>query len=310
MPSGTTWSTSNPMRVQLLEPGADLNARYARANGLHFYRETVLGRDIYSGESPDVICHELGHAILDALKPQLFHVASTEAGAFHESFGDMSAILCALQLPSVRAKVLEETEGRINVNSRLSRLAEQLGWGIRQLSPTTVDRDSLRNAANRFFYRPPDLLPPSAPANLLSKEVHSFSRVFTGAFLNALAGMFTATGAPHEANLSAVSRDMGQLLVDAVHAATVAPGYFAQVAAAMVQADRARFGGTYRSSLTRSFMERGILSVDSAMALESEPVPSVVGAQAAGMSATLEGASTVLAYEGAQDDDAYSLGLG
>jgi hypothetical protein len=44
-----------------------------------------------------VVCHELGHAILDALKPQLFNVASTEAGAFHEAFGDISAILCALQ---------------------------------------------------------------------------------------------------------------------------------------------------------------------------------------------------------------------
>jgi len=94
------------MRVRLLEAEPDLNAFYVRTSGLHFYRRTVLGRDIYSGESPDVVCHELGHAILDALKPQLFHVAATEASAFHESFGDMSAILCALQLSSVRTKVI------------------------------------------------------------------------------------------------------------------------------------------------------------------------------------------------------------
>jgi hypothetical protein len=309
LPAGTTWSTSNPMNVRLLESQPELNAYYSRASGLRFYRQTVAGRDVYSGESPDVVCHELGHAILDAVKPQLFHVASSEAGAFHESFGDMSAMLCALQLPSMRAKVLTETSGRLNVNSRLSRVAEQLGWGIRQLSPTAVDRDSLRNAANRFFYRRPDQLPPSAPSNLLSRQVHSFSRVFTGAFLDALAWMFAATGAPDEANLLAVSRDMGQLLADGVHTARVAPAYFSEVAAAMVQADRVRFAGRYRSALTRAFMDRGILAVDSAMALENAPLPQVQPAQPAGMAAPPIGTS-VLTYETVSFDDAYALGQG
>src|SRR5262249_13348738 len=161
------------------------------------------------------------HAILDALKPQLFDAASTEVAAFHESFGDMSGILCALQLPPERQKVLTETQGHLNVNSRLSRLAEQLGWGIRQLALTAVESDCLRNAANRFFYRKPSQLPSQAPASQLSAEVHSFSRVFTGAFLDALAGMLQVLGAATEANLLAVSRVMGQLLVDGVHTARV-----------------------------------------------------------------------------------------
>src|SRR5262249_27765546 len=148
LPPQTRWSTNSvPMRVSLVS-GQDLNAFYARNAGLRFFQETVRNLQIFSGESPDVVCHELGHAVLDALKPQLFNAASTEVASFHESFGDMSAILCALQLPSVREKVLQETQGRLNVNSRLSRLAEQLGWGIRQLSPTAVDPDCLRNAAN------------------------------------------------------------------------------------------------------------------------------------------------------------------
>src|SRR5437762_11317133 len=108
----------------------------------------------------------------------------------------MSAILSALQVTSLRGKVLDETGGRLNVNSRLSRLAEQLGWAIRQLSPTAVDGDCLRNAANRFFYVDPNALPPSAPSTELSSEVHSFSRIFTGAFLDALSRMLTTVGAP------------------------------------------------------------------------------------------------------------------
>src|SRR5262249_34933031 len=159
------------------------NANYTRAFGLRFFHQKVQDFHIYTSESPDIVCHELGHAILDALRPELFNAANTETAAFHESFGDMSAILCALHVPSIRQTVLAEPGGRLNVNSRLSRVGEQLGWGIRQLSPTAVDRDCLRNAANRFFYERPDRLPASAPADLLSTEEHSFSRVFTGAFL-------------------------------------------------------------------------------------------------------------------------------
>jgi hypothetical protein len=40
-----------------------------------------------------------------------------------------------------------------------------------------------------------------------------------------------------------VSRDIGQLLIDAIHGAPITAAYFSQVAAAMIQADQARFGG-------------------------------------------------------------------
>jgi hypothetical protein len=313
LPAGTTWSTSNPMRVILVDAGNELNARYRRIDGLHFFQRTVGNIDLHSSESPDVVCHELGHAVLDAVRPELFNAADDEIGAFHETFGDISAILCALQIATMRQSVIAETTGKLNVNSRLSRLAEQLGWGIRQLSPTAVDRDSLRNAANRFFYRRIDSLPPSAPSNLLSSEVHSFSRVFTGAFLDALARMFSATGVPTEANLLSVSRDLGQLVIDAVRAAPVTTGYFSQVAAAMIQADQARFGGRNRPALTSAFVERGILSVDSAVALANAPVPKAVGLQSGGSAApgieTL-GSPTLYAYGNEVTDNGFKLGFG
>jgi hypothetical protein len=312
LPTGTTWSTSNPMRVALVEAGQDLNARYRRMDGLHFYRRPVGGFDVHSCESPDVVCHELGHAILDALKPQLFNAGDPEIAAFHESFGDISAILCALQVPSLCRTVLAETSGRLNVTSRLSRVAEQLGWAIRQLSPTAVDRDSLRNAANRFFYRRIDTLPPSAPANLLSSEAHSFSRVFTGAFLDILARMVATAGVPNEASVVAVSRDLGQLVVDAVHAAPIRTGYFTQVAAAMIKADQARFGGRYRSALNGSFIERGILSVGSAVAVADAPMPSRTPARAEGW-VTFEasaGSAFVYSYGERDPDESFRRGLG
>jgi hypothetical protein len=311
LPAGTTWSTANPMRVTLVMPGQQLNANYSRPNGLRFYRFANGSMDIYSCESPDVVAHELGHAVLDALKPQLFNAASIEAAAFHEAFGDISAMLCALQLQPLRQRVLAETGGRLNITSRLSRVAEQLGWGIRQLSPTAVDRDCLRNTANRFFYRAPGTLPPSAPANLLSSAPHSFSRVFSGAILDVLARMLVRAGAPSEATLLGVSRDLGQLLVDAIHAAPVATAYYSQVASAMVQAEQVRFGGRYRTALTSAFVERGILSVASTMALADAPQARAVPV-AMDMDMEMDGAGspTTVALAAADSDDAYQRGFG
>lgn len=247
--------------------------------------------------------------MLDALRPELFNAANTETAAFHESFGDMSAILCSLQIQAMRRAVIDETGGRLNTNSRLSRLAQQLGWGIRQLTPTSVEPDCLRNAANRFFYRSPDLLPPTADADALSTEEHSFSRVFTGAFLDALARMYTAARNPGETTLLSVSRDLGQLLIDAVHGTPIATAYFSQVAAGLVQADQARFSGRYRAELTGAFLEHGILSVGSAITLEAAPTPAPLYPTAMGAAAAA-GAPVIYTYDDKRADDAFRLGFG
>src|SRR5258708_3454697 len=127
---GIRWEVGAILPVDL-DFGVDLNAFYDR-EGLKFFHGSAAGRTVFSGESPDIVCHELGHALLDSFKPQLFDAASIEVAAFHESFGDMSAILSALQLPSVREGVLAETGGVLRRASRLSRFAEQIGWGLRQ----------------------------------------------------------------------------------------------------------------------------------------------------------------------------------
>ncbi len=270
LPKGTVWSAASPLPVAL-DAGIDLNAFFARDEGLKFFHDEIEGDTVFSVESPDVVCHELGHALLDALKPELFDAMSLEVGAFHESFGDMSGMLCALQLPSMREFVLEETGGDLTLNSRLSQTARELGWAIRTFAPDAVDADCLRNAANSFFYRDPATLPPDAPATELSSEVHSFSRVFSGAFLVVLAGMFEigpATSAADDSEkLAAVAEDAGRLLIEGVRIAPVGASYFSQVAAGMIQADQSLFGGRYRTALIGSFVRRGILAPESAVAL-------------------------------------------
>ena len=223
LPAGTKWTTAQqPLAVQLDE-AVDFNAFYARDNGLNFFHGVVdkVNPQVtaYSGESPDVVCHELGHAILDAVKPELFDAMSVEVAAFHEAFGDMSSTLSALQLDSFRHFVLNQTGGQLNLNSRLSQLARQLGWAIRvEFGPNEADNDCLRNTSNSFFYQDPNGLPPTGPANQLTSEPHSFSRVFSGAFLDVLAGMFrigpAGSLATDSAKLLTISFDAGKLLIE------------------------------------------------------------------------------------------------
>jgi hypothetical protein len=318
LPAGTTWSeTANPVPVAV-DRGEDLRARYMRGQGLEFYHITLRDIPIFSGESPDDVLHELGHAILDAVQPNLWDTLFFEVDAFHEAFGDISAILGSLQLRSMRDNVLNDTQGRLNANSRLSRVAERFGWGFRQRQPTRVDPDCLRNASNSFPYRKPEELQPTGPAHQLSQEPHSLCRIFTGAFLDALAAMFTRSGPASEANLLTASRDIGQLLIDAaINADYANPRYFRQVAAAMIQSDVARNGGKHRDDLKWAFQKRNILSPEDIAALAAAPVPAPVEvpqpagaalAAAFGTAAGALGARTMLAFDDTYTDFARGPG--
>jgi hypothetical protein len=262
------WEVGAVLKV-LLDEGTDLNAYYDR-KALNFFHGPSPTGTVYSGESPDIVCHEMGHAILDSFKPRLWGAASHEVAAFHESFGDISAIMSALQLPSLRSGILLDTGGHLYRSSRLSRLAEQLGAAIRAHSPDAVDSDCLRNAVNSFTYQDPINLPQGAPASQLSSEPHSFSRVFTGAFFETLGSVLAAVAAnpstPTEQELASVSNDLAGILVAGVKAAPVVSNWYAQVAAAMVQAAGA-VNNKYPPILKGVFVRRSILSLQSASSL-------------------------------------------
>jgi hypothetical protein len=274
------WEVGPVLKV-ILDKGMDLNAYYDR-EALNFFHGPMPSGTAYSGESPDIVCHEMGHAVLDSFKPELWGAASHEAAAFHEAFADISAILSALQLPSLRTAILSDTGGHFYRNSRLSRLAEQLGAAIRAQHPDAVDSDCLRNAVNSFTYQDPVNLPAMAPATQLSSEPHSFSRVFSGAAYEALGAMLSATAAepaaPTEKELASVANDLGGILVAGVKAAPVVSNWYSQVAAAMVQA-AAAVNKAYVPVLKGVFVRRSILSLHSASNVASA-VPKLMAALA------------------------------
>ena len=255
--------------------GVALNAYYDR-RGLKFFFNTdaASGTPIYTSESGDIIAHECGHAVLDAQHPDYWDSLLGETGAFHEAFGDVSAILVALANPRVRAAVLAEHAGDLRQSNAVTRLAEQLARAfVNAGRANLVDApNALRDAVNAFKYRDPDNLPTRAPATQLSSESHNFSRIFSGAFYDLLVGVYEALRGAN-ANLAAddalaQARGIGgRLIAQGLILAPRGDAPFKAIAVAMLTADQQNFGGAYFAALKKAFVARRILKASEANAL-------------------------------------------
>ena len=265
-------SIGKTLKVQL-DAGQQMNAYYSREDGgLSFYHFIATDpahpghtQTVYFGESPDILAHELGHAVLDAVRPDLWDQTTAEYTAFHESFGDMSAVLTALQVPEVRDAVVAETQGQVWRNSLVARLAEEVGGGIRQIYPQYADADCLRNVSIRWMYRDPTELSAEGPNTMLTSEPHNFSRVFTGAFYLALGQMVRAVAGATTvaaAHVLEASQDMGQLLLKAVAAAPLRTRFFQAVADQLVIAANIHplHGPAYVKAMTTALVRHGLLA--------------------------------------------------
>jgi len=177
----TKWAATNDLIITP-RAGNDLNAFYDR-KGLRFffYNDKKAQKIIYTCESNEVVSHELGHALLDAVRPEFWNYQSLEVHAFHEAFGDCVSILSVLQFDKVIDHVLNETNGDLNKSNVASKVGEELGTAIYNMDPNAgYTPGVLRDANNSFTYVRPENLPTDSLDNELSSECHNFSRVWTG----------------------------------------------------------------------------------------------------------------------------------
>lgn len=251
--------------------GNDLNAYYDRSALKFFYaRDALSKRTFYTSESSDVAAHECGHAILDAHHPDYWSSIHPETGAFHEAFGDITALLTTLQFPSVRARMLKETGGNLRVSSNVTRLAEQLGKALYvEYGKEAAGATSLRDLVNTFRYKETYLLPGTAPVTRLSSGSHSFSRVFSGAFYQILVGMYEAKRRADEKlaaddALAQARDDAGKLLATALVLAPPGDAVYRVLAISMFKAEQQLFEGKYFEILKKVFSNRRILLVKDA----------------------------------------------
>jgi hypothetical protein len=154
--------------------GETPNAYYSRTEkALKFFWFTPTGQPtVFTCRSFDIVSHETGHAVLDALKPGWLTFGNPpQTGGLHESFGDLTAIfLCLSQMDQVEA-VIAQTKSDLHDKTFLADLAEQFGLALGR-------PNGLRNADNNL------------KLSEVGTEVHALSQVFTGGVYDILADIF------------------------------------------------------------------------------------------------------------------------
>lgn len=246
--------------------GHNANAFYDEQNQmLGFHTFTHDDRELSTAQSADIVSHEAAHAILDGMRDLYNESFGLGTRAFHESFSDITTVLVALHDDSLIRRLLKWTNGNLRMTTFVTEVAERLvelvQGGDAYLSEHTL---YLRNAFNQFKALPFDDLPfaPSDPLEL-SRQEHSYSRLFSGAFYDILVGIYETMKANGTADYVALyrARDLtGQLVMMAVEAGPVGEMDFADMARTILSMDDILYEGRHNDVIKRVFADRGILS--------------------------------------------------
>jgi hypothetical protein len=227
-----------------------LNAFYDRA-GFHFYEyDDGMGKGTLSGQSTDVVAHEVGHGLLDAIRADLWNSTYLEVAALHEAFGDCVALLTALADARTRIALAAKL-GRPNF---VETTAEDLSDSIRRILPQHNAADP-RHAFNTLKWQLPSSLPSDGGPGVLINESHSFARIFTGCFWDLLRNLL-GTGAT-SARLQIATRTAARLLVAGARDAPETPRFLQSVGRAMTLADDQLNGGANRQAIHDAFAGHG-----------------------------------------------------
>lgn len=274
------WSTGRQQLEIHPDNGQVLNAFYSRDDkGLFFFHSTdpVTGKVVHGADSGEVSSHETGHAILDAIRPGYMSSWSGDAAGFHESFGDVLAILTVMQDDRVLSIMAEQTGGDLRKPNLVAALGEELGITINHTAgKNATGGDYTRNAINDFVWQNPSSLPESAPPEKLSSEPHSWSRLWTGAVYDILGELvkqqLQQTQDVKQA-LSGARDELTEMYGRLMHQAPKGGFKYRQMAAAFIQSDLDQNGGKRSALLGKVFSQRKILGADSKLLEQASLLP-------------------------------------
>jgi hypothetical protein len=268
--SDIAWATRSEQLTVTPHKQEGRNAYYSRWGGgtAYFYSPSPgLNTVMKTANSTDVVAHETGHALLDGLRPGYFGTHDLETGAFHEAFGDCAAMLMGLRDASNVDKIMEQTGGNLRNVNVTSSLAEEFGAAraFDNDDPSDDHKIWLRTALNDFTYKDPSELPPGrGDDNNLGAQVHSFSRLFSGAFYDAIESVYMQSiyddkQCPKDA-LRTSERVLGPLLTRSIEAGSTSRARFKEIALGMIAADGVVNDGKYSDGLKKVFLDRKIIT--------------------------------------------------
>ena len=254
------WAAKNKLQVYPFA-GEGLNAFYNRKCLAFFYAKTNE-EWFFTSSSPDIVGHELGHAILDAIRPDLWDAASLEIWAFHEAFGDIVSMLSLMQYPEIIDTILEQTGGDLSKNNIASDIGENFSK-ILVANNMSTNENYLRSGINNFKYVDPKLLPSRTGENELSKEPHSFSRIFFGAIYDIMVMIYNTrkqTETPQRALMDA-RNVLARYLGKAIQYAPASVRFFESMAKTLLWVDTHN-GRIWHDKMYQIFVDRNIVNYE------------------------------------------------
>lgn len=249
--------------------GKDFNAFYSRNNGtINFFSEEdpIFGRQVFSGASGEIVAHETGHAILDAIRPEYFGAFRTDVGAFHEAFGDMLAIHMSLLDERVVKRVVVQTGGDLKKPNIAAYMAEELAQGLNnKKGKNATGGDYLRNANNNFTWAEPKTLPEKGGPDKLGWEIHDFSRLWTASHFDVLNGLVQEriqAGAAPDVAIRESNKELLKMLANLLKEAPRGDFTYKDMAIAFIKSDKIHGQGKHSELLQKVFTDRKILPAD------------------------------------------------
>ena len=232
--------------------GEDANAYYSRDEKAlrFFYFPNDDGGDssiIHTCRSFDIVAHEVGHAILDALRPGYWASWHPQTGGLHEAFGDITAILTMLAQMDQCEAIIAEAKGDLHAKSFFPALAEQFGDALGRTM-------GLRNADNDLTL------------SEVSNEVHDLSKVFTGAFYDILADIYSDYHKPDQYDqaetLFRVGKHMTSLVILALLKGPEENASYADIANLMIEIEPVN---EWKVFIQQQFSKREVLGSHASM---------------------------------------------
>ncbi len=246
------WNTGGNATALSVFPraGVTQNAFYSRSDKalkFFFFDAGTPPAKVFTCRSLDIVAHETGHAILDALKPGWLLAGNPpQTGGLHESFGDLTAIFLTLNQLDQCEALIAQTKADLHAKNFLSDLAEQFGLALGR-------PNGLRNADNNL------------KLSEVGTEVHAISQVFTGGMFDVLADLFAMERNPDRRDDAVVLHDvasyLASVLIRGVRAAPDTAATYANVVNKMlgiVVADGKPAG--YRQAIVNAFSFREVVS--------------------------------------------------
>jgi hypothetical protein len=196
----------------------------------------------------EIDAHESGHALHDALKPNIDH---DDKGyqTWSESFGDQTAMWSSLQNPARARDLLQEVDGNLYRSNSLNLFGE--------FYATLAGSGS----ASRLDFNP-------VTVSMTSDEVHDRSLVLTGAAYKVFYQIFTdltQRGLSQFDALQQAANIMGVFLTRATDHTPEDTLTLEDVGKAYLKVDKEYFGGKYHDILADEFRYREIFD-DSSLA--------------------------------------------